>query len=410
MKKRILALSLAAAMVVGALASCSSEEKVVSSATEARDITLRMWGSSEDQEFMKTIADEWAAKYAAENDDVKSVTVNLEVVGEGDVAGEVMKDPSAAADVFAMATDQIKRLADAQAIYAMPDTIAADVKNLVGEANYNATVYDGKCYGYPFTVNIAQALYYDTTVFTAEDVQSLNTMLEKDIGDKKAFGISKNGYHNATWYFTGGAELFTNSDKSICTFDNDDSISVLKFVQENKDKIYIDDSSAVNLIKDGGLASWGDGSWAVQGMKAAFGDNMGVAKLPTITIDGKEMQMKCFGGVKFYAVNASSKEEEAALALVQYFTNADSQMKRYEMRQAIPTAVSLQDNPTIKEDPSVKAYAEQMAFTVVQAPVIPGGWWDDTMALFEAIYNGQITGDDIKAKVSEHVEAWKTME
>ena len=46
MKKRILALSLAAAMLVGAMASCNAKEEVVSSqAVEARDISLTLWGS-----------------------------------------------------------------------------------------------------------------------------------------------------------------------------------------------------------------------------------------------------------------------------------------------------------------------------------------------------------------------------
>ena len=133
-------------------------------------------------------------------------------------------------------------------------------------------------------------------------------------------------------------------------------------------------------------------------------------KASTLHFDGKDYQMKCFGGVKFYAVNAASKEPEVAIALAQFISNEENQMKRYEMRQAIPTAVSLQDNAKIKEDPSVKAYAEQMAFTVVQSPVIPGGWWEDSKALFESIYNGEVAADDIKAKVAEHVASWKTME
>ncbi len=413
MKKRILALSLAAAMVVGALASCNGSETPVTSsqeAVEARDVSLVLWGSQEDQDYLKGVAADFCTKYSADHEDVKSVAIEVQVVGEDNSANEVMKDPAAAADVFGMPTDQIKRLADAKAIFAMPDDVAADIKAFVGQANYDGTVYDGKSYGYPYTVNIAQALYYNTDVFTEEDVASLNKMLEKDIGDVKAFGIDAGAFHSATWYFTGGAELFTNSDKNVCTFDNDDSVAILKFVQENKDKIFIKGGDAANMIKDGKLAAWGDGSWAVQGMKAAFGDKMGVAKMPTITVDGKDYQMKCFGGVKFYAVNAASKEPEVAIALAQFISNEENQMKRYEMRQAIPTAVSLQDNAKIKEDPSVKAYAEQMAFTVVQSPVIPGGWWEDSKALFESIYNGEVAADDIKAKVAEHVASWKTME
>ena len=56
MKKRILALSLAAAMVVGALASCTKTvEPAPSSAVEARDITLTLWGSEGDNAFLKEV-------------------------------------------------------------------------------------------------------------------------------------------------------------------------------------------------------------------------------------------------------------------------------------------------------------------------------------------------------------------
>ena len=122
MKKRILALSLAAAMVVGALASCNGSETPVTSsqeAVEARDVSLVLWGSQEDQDYLKGVAADFCTKYSADHEDVKSVAIEVQVVGEDNSANEVMKDPSAAADVFGMPTDQIKRLADAKAIFAM---------------------------------------------------------------------------------------------------------------------------------------------------------------------------------------------------------------------------------------------------------------------------------------------------
>ena len=51
MKRRILALSLAAAMVVGALASCTTKTEEVSSVVETRDVKLTLWGSEQDQAF-----------------------------------------------------------------------------------------------------------------------------------------------------------------------------------------------------------------------------------------------------------------------------------------------------------------------------------------------------------------------
>ena len=128
MKKRILALSLAAAMLVGAMASCSAKEEVVSSeAVEARDITLTLWGPEQDQDFLKAISKEWGDKYAADNADVKSVTVDVKMVGEGDATNNAMNDIAAAADVFGIASDQTKTLVDNNAIFPISESVAAQV-------------------------------------------------------------------------------------------------------------------------------------------------------------------------------------------------------------------------------------------------------------------------------------------
>ncbi len=412
MKRRILALSLASAMVVGALASCSTTAEPVSSqAVEARDVSLVLWGAEQDQDFLKAQAAEFATKYTSEHEDVKSITVDVKIVGEGDSATEALKDINAAADVFGVPGDQTGALADAKAIYAMPDDVANQIKALVGESTAAKTFYNGSYYGFPYAPNTAQALYYNTDIFTEDDVKSLNTMLEKEGVTAKVLGNETGAFHSTTWYFTGGGELFTGSDKSICTFDTDECAAVLEFMQNNNDKLWVGSSDdAVNLIKDGGLAAWLAGSWDSQKMKDAFGDKMGVTALPTVTVDGKDYQMKCFGGVKYYAVNAASKEPEVAIALAEYLSSADVQLKKYEASGAIPTALALLDNATIKADPVAVAYMQQGENIVVQEPVIPGDWWGDAEALYKSIFNKEVVGRDaIKAEVAKHVESWKAM-
>lgn len=408
MKKRILALSLAAAMVVGALASCQTKQEVVSSAVEERDVSLVLWGAEQDQDFLKEMSSDFAKAYADEHEDVKSVTVDVKIVGEDQSATEALKDINAAADVFGVPGDQTAQLADAKAIYAMPDDVANEIKTLVGDNTAAKTFYNGSYYGFPYAPNTAQALYYNTDVYTEEDVQSLNAMLEKSTG--KAIGIDPGAFHSSTWYFTAGGELFTNSNKDVCTFDSDECVEMLKFVQENAAKIYSGGTSdAAALIKDGGLDAYLAGSWDADPMKDAFGDKLGVAMLPKVTVGDKEYQMTCFGGVKYYAVNAASKEPEVAIALAEYLSSADVQLKKYEKLGSVPTALALLDNATIKEDVIVSAYMKQGEYIVVQEPVIPNDWWGDAQALYEKIYKGEVTGDDIKTEITTHIESWKAM-
>jgi len=412
MKKRILALSLAAAMVVGALASCNGSETTVSSqeAVEARDVALVLWGSEPDQDFLKEMSTEFGTAYAADHADVKSVSVEVKIVGEDASAGEALKDLNAAADVFGVPGDQTGALAEAKAIYAMPDDVVSQIKDLVGENTAKKTFYNGSYYGFPYEPNTAEALYYDKTIFTEEDVKSLNTMFEKEGVTAKVIGVNSNAFFSSTWYFTGGAELFTNSDKSVCTFDSDDAVEVLKYAQANAEKIYTGDTAnATALMKDGGLAAYMTGAWDAQTMKDTLGENFAIAMLPKVTVNGKELQMTCFGGVKYYAVNAASKEPEVAIALAQYLSSADTQLKKYEKMGKVPTALSLLDNATIKNDPVVTAYMQQGEYIVVQEPVIPGDWWGDAEALYKSILAGEVSADAMKEEIAKHVESWKAM-
>lgn len=412
MKKRILALSLASALVVGAMASCQTEKKVESSSVETREVALTLWGAEADQDFLKEVSSDFAKKYVDEHADVTKLTIDVKIVGEDQSATEALKDINVAADVFGVPGDQTAQLADAKAIYAMPDEVNARIVDLVGQSTADKTLYNGKYYGFPYAPNTAQCLYYNKDIFTEDDVKSLNTMLEKeDTKGAKVLGTETSAFHAATWWLSVGGELFTGSDKSVCTFDSAECVEALKFVQENAGKMWIGASDdAASMIKDGKLASWLAGSWDAAKFKDAFGDKFAIATLPTMKVGDKEYQMKCFGGVKYYAVNAATKEPEVSIALAEYLASADVQLKKYEKTGAIPTALSLLDNEKIKADPITSAYMAQGENIVVQEPCIPGNWWGDAEALYKDIFNGVIKADGIEAALKEHVASWKTME
>ena len=157
------------------------------------------------------------------------------------------------------------------------------------------------------------------------------------------------------------------------------------------------------------------GSWDAASMASAFGDNLGVAMLPKVTVNGTTYQMKCFGGIKYYAVNAETNQPEAALSLAQYLASPDVQLMKYNYylnmgQRYLPTAISLVENETIAADPVVLAYLQQGEHIVVQEPVIPSEWWGDAEALYRSIINKGVVGKNaIQAEIANHVANWKRM-
>ena len=416
MKKRILALSLAAALVVGAMASCTPEKEPVSS-VEARDITLVMWGSEADQDFLKETSAAWAKDYAAANADVNSVTVDVQIVGEDQATTDATKDLSAAADLFGVANDQLSTLVPANAIYALPESVVSDVTKVVGESSVASTMYDGKYYGFPYAPNTAEIMFYNTSMYTADDVKSLNTMLEKELpgGATNLIADVNNAWNSMTWFATAGAKLFTGGDKTVNTLNCDEAVKMLEWLQSQGDsgtkKIAQagsgkDDAAA--MLKDGKAGALFFGAWAKDAFKEALGDNYGVAELPTLTVEGvcENQHLTCFGGSKMLVINAQTKEPEAALALAQYVISEESQLKRFKAVGQTPTAVALATNEEIAADPAVAAEVAQGAYTVVNDPLGgTAGYWDLEKPVIYEIFTGKTAAADIKGKLDELVAA-----
>jgi len=406
MKKRILALSLAAAMVIGALASCTKTAEPASSAVEARDITLTLWGSEGDNKFLKEVAAEWAKTYADENDDVKSVTVDVQIKGE-DVAGDdALNDIEAAADVFGVANNQLSGLAASNAVYKMPAEIVDQIKAVVGESALSSTFCGGEYYGFPYAPNTAEIMFYNKELVTDEEAADLNKLLEKEFeGGVTNLAVDiDNAWNAMTWFASAGAELFTGGDKTVNTLNKPEATEMLKWLKEQVDAKKIvdvpDNDSVAPMLGDKQVAAMFFGSWKKKDIADVLGDNYGVRELPTL--NGKHLT--CFGGSKLLVLNATTKEPEAALALAQYIISEDVQLKRFKDVGQTPTAVALAENADIKADGAVASEVAQGAYTITNDPLTNDSkFWDLCAAVMGDIKNGKITADEIQGKLDEMV-------
>lgn len=414
MKKRILALSLAAAMVIGALASCTKTAEPASSAVEERDISLVLWGSENDQAFLKEVSAEWAKSYADANADVKSVTVDVQIKGEDVATTDALNDMEAAADVFGCANDQLAQLTASNAIYKMPDSVVEEIKAVVGDSFLSSTMCDGAYYGFPYAPNTAEILFYNKELYTDDEAKDLNAMLEKDLGGvtNLAVDIDDQSWNSMTWFATAGAELYTGGDKTVNTLNKPEATAMLKWVQEQvQAKKIVDIDSADNaaaMLKDKTVGAIFYGAWNKAAFQEALGDNYGVAELPSVTVEGSvtNQHLKCFGGNKMLVLNANTKEPEAALSLAQTIISEENQLKRFQMVQQTPTAPALATNADIAADPGVAAEVAQGGYTLTNQPLNgTAGYWDLEKAVVSDLYKGNITADDIQTKLDEMVAA-----
>ena len=375
-KKKLLALLLAAAMVLG-LAACGNKTDAPAGddnkGEEKTVVTLKVWASQEDQEMTKGMINE----FIAANPD-KEWDISLAVVGEPDAKTKYLEDPAAAADVFAFANDQLRDLVGAGALYKVTRN-AEDIKSRNGEGAVGAATLDGQLYAYPMTADNGYFMYYDNTVFTAEDVQTLDGMLAAaEAAGKKVFMDVSNGWYIASFFLGNGGSLTIDANgNQTCDFNNANGLAVaeaIKAFTAHPAFITGDDTVLTAGIQDGTIAAGVSGTWNAESISTSLGDRYAATKLPTFTVAGAQVQMSSFGGYKQIGVNSQTKFAVEAMDLADWLTNEANQVKRFETRALGPSNVNAAASDAVKANVALAALSLQSQFAVSQNDVL-GAYW-----------------------------------
>lgn len=416
MKKKVLAAMLVAAMTATMFAGCGSKDEgttgtqaanngSTSESAEPVDVKLTVMGPSEDQDdaqgaWLKTECEAFNEEHPEWN-----ITFDYATCSESDAKDTVLQDPASAADVYMFANDQIADLVDAGALTKLGGDAAEYVKSSNPEAMAATVTYNGDIYGVPYTPN-TWFMYYDKRVFSEDDVKSLDTMLEKG---KVSFPFD-NGWYLASFYAANGCTIFgdgTDASKGY-DFGGDNAVAVTKYIVDlfnNKNFVMDNNEGSLGLagLKDGSVNAYFNGNWNYDAVVKNLGEeNVGVAALPTINVDGKDCQLKAFLGSKAIGVNPNCKNQEVAVKLAAYLGSEDAQLKHFELRKQAPVNTNLVSNEEVAKDAVASTLANVAANCSIAQPIIPmQAYWDAATPFGDAFVHGaegQITADNAKEK------------
>lgn len=423
MKKKALSLFLVTAMAVS-MVGCGSkdadkntEKKDTEAAatTEKTDVAedeawegdLTVWSPQEDQDT-NWLQDQCEA-FAAEHPNWK-INFNYGVCPEGEAKNNVTKDAEAAADVYMLANDNIPDLVSAGALSELGGDYLGYVTSTNSDSILASVTYNDAVVAFPSTSN-TWFMYYDKSVFSEDDVKNFDTMLEKagKAGKKVSFPLTNSWYIQA-FYVANGCSLFgdgTDASAGI-DFGGDKAAAVTEYL--------VDLAANPNFLVDAdgaGLAGLGDsvaavfsGTWDAENVKEKLGDNMGVAALPTVTIDGKEGQMKSFMGSKAIGVNPNAENQQVAMSLAAYLASEKAQTAHYEMRNILPSNINI----SLADDPIATAVTKVMTDTSIMQPLVKemNNYWAPAENMGKNIQSGEVTKDNAAEKTEEMNTAMNT--
>ena len=412
--KKLSALAMTTAMCAATIFGCGSNsnsgnnETTTAGATAENPIKVEMkvWTPQEDQNSGWT--QQMCEKFNAAHPEW-DITFTYETCGE-DKAGEmVTADPTEAADVYMYANDQLGTLLNANAIAKLGGEAATYVKESNTELITSTVTVDGSIYGIPYTAN-TWFMYYDKSVFTEDDIKSLDKMLEKG---KVAFQFGT-GWYFGSFYAAGGATYCgaDGTDEAAGIVLGDKGTAVTKYLVnlvKNPNFVKDDQGSGIAGLRDGSVKAIFSGTWDYATVKEILGDNIGMAQLPTINLDGEECSLKAFAGSKALGVNPNTDNMEVAVALAKFLGSEEAQLAHYEMRNIIPCHVNLLESETIKADPLALAQNNTVANTAVTQPINASfntNFWSNATNMSNWLMDGTVTLDNAAEKTTELENAW----
>lgn len=445
MKKKVLATVLATAMVAGSLVGCgnsdtaaettdttateetteaapaddaAAEETTEAEAAPADDaadpvanliaattdtVKLTVWASEEDQDLTTTLLDNFKAAYP---DVTFDITLGAE--SESTAKDTVLTDVEAAADVYAFADDQINDLVKAGALQEVAATYTYDAATANAAAAVDAASVDGKLYAYPMTADNGYFMFYDSSVFTEEDTQSLEKMIEvaQAAGKKIAMDVS-NGWYIYAFFEGAGLELSLNDDgtTNTCTWNGAGGTDVAQSILDLFSSgvlVDMDDENQATAIAEGTVVACVNGTWRAETAQEAWGENYAATKLPTFNVAGEPKQMSSYSGYKLIGVSPYSKNVGWSMLLAEFLTNEDSQTARFEARGLGPANIAVAESDAVKSNPAISALAAQAAFATPQR--VGGNFWSPAETLGQILASGNPDGTDLQTLLDTTVD------
>lgn len=366
------------------------------------NISLKVWAANDAKDLFEKQCQDFIKLFPD-----KKIDITVEVQGEDDAKAAVMKDPDAAGDVFGIPSDQFYQLAAGGYLAKDRTQFADDIKSTNLQGAVDVVTYKDNLYAYPETADNGYVLFYDKSVLSEDDVKTMEGLMAGcQKANKKFVADFGNGFYSCIVPFTGGGTIDTKE------VEEDGATEIYQVLNYDYSKIgpvakafssllagneyYQNDNPNTVLasgFKNGTHCAGIVGPWQTTAIKNALGDNYGVAKLPTLNVNGEDKQLISMHGYKMLCVNAKTKYPITAASLAYYLSSSTCQEARIKELGWGPSIQSLVDSDLVKNDATLSAIFEQQKYSVPQTKLTTA-FWNPTGAYGAYLVNGDKSHDD----------------
>lgn len=373
-------------------------ESVSQEAEDSGVVELTVWAEPDNFDCLNKMIESFKQEYAGQ----AQFEISLVEGSDASTKGNLLDDVHNGADVFSFADDQLSAMVAAGALYPVPN--ADEVKSANLEDAVASAMINDVLYAYPMTADNGYFLYYDKSVLTETDVETMDGLLAALEAAGKTFSMEiTSGWYLYAFFGNTGLDFGVNEDGVTNYCDWNATEGSIKGVDVAQGILNITASPAfvsqgddmfVEGIKNGTVAAGVSGVWNAVAVKEAWGADYGAVKLPTYTVAGQQIQMSSFKGYKMLGVNAYSKHPEWAAKLADWLTNEQNQTLRFEERSQGPSNINAAASDAVKQVPAIQAVIAQSEFGKLQR--VGNSFWTPCGTFGGVMAAGNPSGQDLQ--------------
>ena len=234
------------------------------------------------------------------------INASIEGVTEADAGSKVVADVASAPDIYCFAQDQLARLVQAAALVAPGKAATENVIASNDAGSVAAASVAGTLWCYPMTSDNGYYMYYDTSIISEEDAESLEAIIAACEANGVKFRYAlENAWYTASFFFATGCHSNWTMDETGTfvsiddTFNSAEGLAAMKGMQMLAQSPAYD--SNADIFTDAGVVI--TGIWNANAAAEHFGENLGATDLPSFTVDGTTYHLGSYTGNKLMGVS-----------------------------------------------------------------------------------------------------------
>lgn len=255
-------------------------------------------------------------------------------------------------------------------------------------------------------------MYYDKSVVQETSVSSLEAIIADCEAANRQFSFYLEGsaWYAASFFFATGCKSEWTVDENgkfesvADTFNSAEGLIAAKGMYKLLNSTcYNNSEKAASFdaaIKSAVVIS---GTWDYTTAYGILGDNLGVAELPSFTVDGQSYHLGSYRGYKLLGVKPQTDAKRASVMhkLAQYLTSEAAQIERFESLAWGPANTNAQNSDTVKANPGLAALSAQAPYGKLQGQ-IHGSWWDIGKAIATDIKNSDGSDEGLQSALTTY--------